>query len=129
MDNKKTSLIIRSILEMQGKTITNMIEELHINKNFMYSLENGTKPSIENIEKVAEYLGISIDKLLGKEEENISIGNQNIIGNYNVGNKNYYKNNQNDEITNEIIKELQELEKIEKVEILKNILEIKKNKM
>ena len=128
MDNQKTSLIIRKKLRERGTTAKKMIEELNINSNFMYSLEKGTKPSIETIEKVAEYLNITIDELLGGNSQKdlkiieSTIGDKNIIGH----NNNY--NESLDEITKEIIHEINKLNTKEKIKVINYIYKIQEEK-
>lgn len=88
MDNKKTAIIIKQLLQERGETISKMTETTNINKNFMYSLNQGSKPSIEHIEKIADYFGVSIDEILGRKEYKTNIvANENTINN---GNNVYY---------------------------------------
>lgn len=88
MNNKKTALTIKALLQERGKTAKEMIEEKNLNKNFMYSIEHGSIPSVDKMEKVADYLEVSIDELLGRKEAKTNIiANENTITN---GNNIYY---------------------------------------
>ena len=45
---------------------------IDINRNFMYDLKNNQKPSVEALEKIADYLDCSIDYLLGRTDNSNS---------------------------------------------------------
>jgi transcriptional regulator with XRE-family HTH domain len=54
-----------------------MIQDLDLSKSFIQNLtKRGSKPSIETMEKIADYLGVSIDYLVGKDGNEINIYNQ-----------------------------------------------------
>lgn len=59
---------IRKIAKQQGKSITEMLKCCGLSKNALSSMQAGNLPRIENLAKIADYLGTSIDYLLGRSE-------------------------------------------------------------
>ena len=57
---------IRKIAKQQGKSITEMLKYCELSKNALSSMQAGNLPRIENLAKIADYLGTSIDYLLGR---------------------------------------------------------------
>lgn len=57
---------IRKIAKQQGKSITEMLKCCELSKNALSSMQAGNLPRIENLAKIADYLGTSIDYLLGR---------------------------------------------------------------
>lgn len=49
-----------------------MLEECELSKNALSSMQSGYLPRIENLVKIADYLDISIDYLLGRTEKSSS---------------------------------------------------------
>ena len=60
------SEIIKSYAQKKKVSIKQLLEDCKINKGFIYDLEHkSTYPSIDKMAKIANYLGIPIDFLLG----------------------------------------------------------------
>lgn len=59
---------IKKIAKAHGYTLLQLNEKAKLGKNVIYSWKNKT-PSIENLQKVADVLGVSTDYLLGKEDK------------------------------------------------------------
>ena len=68
MDNIQMSELLKEICKSKHITIKSLLETCDINRNFMYDLKNNKKPSIEALEKIADYLDCSVDYLLGRNE-------------------------------------------------------------
>ena len=60
---------IKKIAKSHGYTLLQLNDKAHLGKNVIYSWKNKT-PSIDNLQKVADVLGVSTDYLLGKEDKN-----------------------------------------------------------
>ena len=60
----------RVILAKQRKKVSNVHKEAGISKSALISLyyERTKRPDIETLQKVAEYLGVTIDELLTVED-------------------------------------------------------------
>ncbi len=64
--NKEIAESIRTLAKERGVTVKETLEACRINRNFIYDLEHGnSSPSVDKIERIAEYFGISTAKLLG----------------------------------------------------------------
>lgn len=122
MDNIQTAEIIKLELKKNKKTITNMIEDLNLTKSFIQNLtQRGSKPSIETMEHIAEYLGVSIDYLVGRKENKPSIENSNIA---NVGGTNTININKSENVSYlemELIQEIKKLSKAEQIKLLEQL--------
>ncbi len=70
MDNKQTANIIKVLAKEKGTNPTNVFQKIGISKNFIHNLiKQGSKPSVESIEKLADYFNVSTDYILGREEK------------------------------------------------------------
>lgn len=68
MDNMQFAQRIKDRCNEKGYTISNVLENCQITRNFMYSLKIKQVPSIEIVERLAEYLDCSIDYLIGRTD-------------------------------------------------------------
>ena len=59
---------LREMREKAGKSVFEVQKELGVSDAAVYYWENGsTKPKIENLIKLAQFYGCTVDDLLGKE--------------------------------------------------------------
>lgn len=58
--------LIKAQLKAQNKTGAELIASCELSKNALQSMKDGYFPRLENICKIADYLNISIDYLLGR---------------------------------------------------------------
>ncbi|MBQ9133386.1 MAG: helix-turn-helix transcriptional regulator [Clostridia bacterium] len=64
--NKEIAASIRALAKARGVTIKQTLTDCRINRNFIYDLEHGnSSPSVDKIDRIAEYFGVSTAKLLG----------------------------------------------------------------
>lgn len=67
MDNVHLSTTIKALCKSQNITVKKLLEDCHVSRNFIYDLEKkGQMPSIDKLEAIADYLGCSVDYLLGR---------------------------------------------------------------
>ncbi|WP_313627636.1 helix-turn-helix domain-containing protein [Enterococcus italicus] len=59
---------IKNLAKKQGKSLNKVEEELGYGKNVLYRLKT-TNPSTERLQEIADYFGVSIDYLLGRDEK------------------------------------------------------------
>lgn len=66
---------IKSLCDERGIKPGRMCVDLEISKSMMTKLNNGTKQSIqvETAQKIADYFGVSVDRVLGAEEKPVAI--------------------------------------------------------
>lgn len=65
---------LKKLRESKKKTLTQMSQEIGIGRGTINNYEVGrTEPSIANLEKLSNYFGVSIDKLLGIKDEETEI--------------------------------------------------------
>lgn len=69
--------IIKATAKEQGKAIGKMLEDCELSKNALSSMQSGYLPRIENLAKIADYLDVSVDYLLGREEKTLTVGRRN----------------------------------------------------
>ena len=60
---------ITDLCKEKGISINQLLQETKLNKSFVDNLKKGSIPSVDKISIVAEYFGVSVDYLLGKEEK------------------------------------------------------------
>ena len=71
--NKEIALAIRSIAKERGVTVKQTLDDCKINRNFLYDLERGnSSPSIDKLERIAEYFGIGVSTLIGGEDDDVN---------------------------------------------------------
>lgn len=58
---------IKELAKKQGKSLNKVEEDLGYGKNVLYRLKN-TNPSADRLEEIADYFDVSVDYLLGREE-------------------------------------------------------------
>ena len=61
---------IKMIAKEQGKPLGKMLEDCGLSKNALSSMSSGYLPRTENLVKIADYLDISVDYLLGRKYKN-----------------------------------------------------------
>ena len=64
--------IIKMKAKKKNKPVGKMLEECELSKNALSSMQSGYLPRIENLVKIADYLDISVDYLLGRTEKSSS---------------------------------------------------------
>lgn len=93
MNNSQLITNIKSVCKRQSIPFSEMLERCGLSKGFMYDVEKRDRsPSIDKITAIAEFLGVSVDYLLGRtdepcrtvsnsvvnEQHNVSIGGDNV---------------------------------------------------
>ncbi len=69
MNNKQITNIIKKLCQEKKITISTLLLNCNITKSFIYDLEKrSTSPSCDKIVKIADYLGCSVDYLLGRTD-------------------------------------------------------------
>ncbi len=69
MKNAHIAQIIKNTCKSKNVSITKLLNECSIRKSLIYDLEKRDyTPSVAIIEQIADYLDVSVDYLLGREE-------------------------------------------------------------
>lgn len=69
MNNLFLSQRIKNLSKQQKVAIKNLLEQCDINRNFIYDLEHkDVAPSVDKLERIANYLDCSVDYLLGRTD-------------------------------------------------------------
>ena len=68
MDTMQFAQKIKDRCKKKGYTITEVLENCQINRNFMYDLKRQRIPSVESFLKIADFLDCSIDYLIGRTD-------------------------------------------------------------
>ncbi|WP_283601179.1 helix-turn-helix domain-containing protein [Ligilactobacillus aviarius] len=61
---------IKKLAKKRSKSLRQVTFDLGLGENYLYSLKNGKRPGTETLEKLADYFHVSLDYLLGREDEN-----------------------------------------------------------
>lgn len=70
MNNAQTAQVIKSELKIKNISISKMLEDCALTKSLIYDLEKrNSTPSAEVFEKIADYLDVSVDYLLGRTDK------------------------------------------------------------
>lgn len=69
IDNRKLSQKIKKLCKIEKISVSFLLAECGLNKDFIYQIETrGQMPSIERVNRVADYLNCSVDYLLGRTD-------------------------------------------------------------
>lgn len=60
---------IKSLARKHSKTMKQVTMDLNYSENYFYTLKNGKQPSAEKLNEIADYFGVSVDYLLGREDK------------------------------------------------------------
>ena len=61
---------IKFLADKQGKNLKTVATDLGFSENALYKWKNQS-PTTENLSKVADYFGVSLDYLVGRREESL----------------------------------------------------------
>ena len=64
---------ISKLCEAKGVSINQMLNDLGFNHNTIGSLRRGSMPSVDKIEKIADYFGVSIDYIMGRKSSDAEV--------------------------------------------------------
>lgn len=128
---------IKETAKSKNVVLKTMLEDCGMNKNVLSTMTaRGSIPQVENLAKIADYLGVTLDYLIGRTNqpnaivkttgyvmkentiENNSNNGDNIINNSSVS-------PETDEMTSELIKRFSNLSFDEKIEVFNYIKNIK----
>ena len=120
---------IKNIIKTKNEPLGTMLSNLEMGINTVSELGKGKQISYLNFAKIADYLDVSVDYLLGREEKNTTnittannsqIDNSTVIG---VSNGKHY-----DETTNQVAEEFSKLSFSDKIKVMSLIAELNGNK-
>lgn len=60
---------VKKLTKSRSKTMKQVTTDLGYSENYFYSLKSGKQPTAERLSEIADYFGVSIDYLLGREEK------------------------------------------------------------
>ena len=66
LQNGQIANRIKLLCKKHNVTAKAMLEEIGLNKNFMYDLSKGKSPTVKNLTKIADYFDCSLDYLTGR---------------------------------------------------------------
>lgn len=70
MNNAQLITNIKAICKRKNISLGTMLENCNLSKGFIYDVEKRDRtPSIDKISAISEYLGVSVDYLLGRVDE------------------------------------------------------------
>lgn len=69
MDNGIMTERIKFLCKKNKVTAKKMLEDTKINRSFLYDVgKREAKPTVEKIEKIADYFNVSVDYILGRTD-------------------------------------------------------------
>ena len=125
---------IEELVNQRGESKTKVFINSGVGKDFFSNLNKGQIPSVEKIISLAEYLGVSVDYLLGRTQEPTKMsGNQiktgNITGDSNANmNMDTNKIPKYDKTTMQVADIFQDLDVFDKAKVLNLITELSEKK-
>ncbi len=80
MQNAQVASIIKLLCKENQVSINSLIQSCNLTKSLIYDMEKRNKtPSVDKIERIADYFNVSIDYLLGRTDvpDNPNLKSQN----------------------------------------------------
>jgi len=128
------AISIKSIAKEKKVVIKNMLESCELSSNTMSSLYHGKSIAFDSVAKIADYLGVSVDYLLGRTDEPHTVKGHSIrtgdIGDNSNNNNNSINISKQeetdgiDETTLELITVFKKLELGDKAKVMSLIAEL-----
>lgn len=66
-ESTKVAEAIKTTSKMRGIQLKDMLTELHLNKNTLSNMYNGSMLKADSLARIADYFGCSVDYLLGRK--------------------------------------------------------------
>lgn len=120
--------LIRLHTTLQKISIRKMLKDIGLGVNSLSHMDNGSMPKADNLGKVADYLKVSVDYLLGRTENtttyqniqssNVVNGNNGSYSPLTVNETEHY-----DEMTSELVKAFKSLQFADKMDVLNFVME------
>lgn len=73
---------IKNVAKTKNVIIKDMLTELGLGSNSMSSMYHGKMPASDSLAKIADYLDVSVDYLLGRPEKGLNEDENNLITAY-----------------------------------------------
>ena len=67
-ESTKVAEIIKLTAKVKGKQLKVMLSDLNLNKNTLSNMYNGSMLKGDSLARIADYLGCSVDYLLGRTD-------------------------------------------------------------
>ena len=67
-ESKEIAEKIKSIAKVRNIQLKTMLEVVGLNKNTLSNMYKGSVPKADNIAKIADYLNVSVDYILGRTD-------------------------------------------------------------
>ena len=124
------AISIKSIAKEKNITIKDMLTSCELGSNTMSSLYHGKSIAFDSVAKIADYLGVSVDYLLGRTDEpkKINYGVENHGDNNGAINNQVNSANTPDGISKEMLVKFEELNFTDKVKVMSLIAELSEKK-
>lgn len=124
------AISIKSIAKEKNITIKDMLTSCELGSNTMSSLYHGKSIAFDSVAKIADYLDVSVDYLLGRTDEpqKINYGVENHGDNNGAINNQVNSANASDGISKEMLVKFEELNFIDKVKVMSLIAELSEKK-
>ena len=125
-NSQEIANLIKETAKSQKKTVGKMLTECGLSVNTLSSMQSGGYyPRLEAITKIADYLSVSVDYLLGREEpQKINYGVENHGDNNGAINNQVNSTNTSDGISKEMLVKFEELNFTDKVKVMSLIAEL-----
>lgn len=130
MTNIQTANTIKLICKQKSISMTQMLKDCEITKSFIYDLEKrNTSPSCDKLSKIADYLDVSVDYLLGRTDKPNGYNNiSNIDTTVNGTQANIINNDRNNDNFDEVKNILNHLSTATRFRAIADILDLLEEK-
>lgn len=131
MNNSQIADLIARECKRKNIKIGEILQACNINHSFLYDIKNKNRaPSVDKLSAIADYLGVSVDYLLGKTDNQNTINQVNTgdVGNNSNVNVNAPNISELDEMSKELLNQFNSLSIVDRSKVIVFIDELKNKK-
>lgn len=131
MNNSQIADLIARECKRKNIKIGEILQACNINHSFLYDIKNKNRaPSVDKLSAIADYLGVSVDYLLGRTDNQNTINQVNTgdVGNNSNVNVNAPNISELDEMSKELLNQFNSLSIVDRSKVIVFIDELKNKK-
>lgn len=122
-NSPELAIAIKETAKSKGIIIGDMLKSCGLGVNTISHLNHGKALAFDSVAKIADYLGVSVDYLLGREQQP-----QTSTTTTNNNNNNNNNHSQFDETTLQVAEEFRKLDFKDKIQVMSLIAELSEKK-
>ena len=124
-NQQEIAMKIKNVAKERKVSIKTLLDKCGLNINYISDLSKGNDTMISNIYKIADYLNVSVDYLLGRTTEPVQVMNNNHNTlNGGVLTQNYNSSMELNGLQKEMVEAMEQLPKSKQLEALQEVYKI-----